>query len=193
MRRKPLTEICHQAINAILKKGDYAVDATIGNGHDTLLLAKLVGEKGLVYGFDIQPNAIVSTSNRLKENSVRDRVHLVEASHALMHDYIPMQHHGKIKTVMFNLGYLPGTDKRIITKTDSTLTALKQAIKLVHEEGVISIMIYPGHPGGDSESQAVLNWCRKLDNAIFSTSITESGSASGPSLVLIYRQHQNSQ
>ena len=29
--------------------GDIAIDATAGNGHDTLFLAKLVGENGHVY------------------------------------------------------------------------------------------------------------------------------------------------
>lgn len=49
----------------VVREGDTVVDATCGNGHDTLALVKLVaGEsaRGRVYGMDIQGDALQSTS-----------------------------------------------------------------------------------------------------------------------------------
>ena len=50
-----------------LKEGDVAVDFTMGNGHDTEFLSKTVGENGHVYAFDIQEQAVASTSENLKK------------------------------------------------------------------------------------------------------------------------------
>ena len=58
---KRLTQIAHEAIAAVLHDGDTTIDATAGNGHDTLMLARLVGESGRVIAFDVQSDAIIAT------------------------------------------------------------------------------------------------------------------------------------
>jgi SAM-dependent methyltransferase len=158
-----LVKLAHNLINDKVKSGDIVIDATLGNGHDTLFLLDLVKPKGKVFGFDIQQDAIESAQTALQGYSFTDCLTLIHASHASMSAHIPSEHHGKISAVMFNLGYLPGGDKRIITKSDSTLAALASASQLLSADGIITILAYPGHEGGEMETEQVFNWCLALD------------------------------
>ncbi|MEE9338073.1 MAG: class I SAM-dependent methyltransferase [Methylococcaceae bacterium] len=162
-KRISLTAQAHQFIQCHLNAGEIAIDATIGNGHDTLFLARQVGEKGLIFGFDVQQQAIDSTQTRLNNNLDFKNIILFNTSHENLSKFIPKLHHNKIKTIMFNLGYLPGNDKTIITQANSTLIALNQAIKLLASNGVITIMAYPGHSGGDEETKQIKQWCSQLN------------------------------
>ena len=149
-----LTELAHRICGQVLEEGDCVIDATVGNGHDTRFLANAVGSSGRVYGFDIQPEAIDLTRRTLA--SIEDnRVTLITGSHADMGDRIPAEHHGRIKLIMFNLGYLPGGDKEITTQTESTRLALEASCRLLAHDGLISIIAYPGHAGGAEETAAV--------------------------------------
>ncbi len=162
MQRISLLETAHSFVQAHLSTGGLAVDATIGNGHDTLFLAQTVGENGHVFGFDIQTIALNATSQRLQQHGLQQRVTLYHASHADMLDNIPQSAHGHIQALMFNLGYLPGTDKSLITQSASTLQALNAALTLLTKRGVITIMAYPGHTGGDQESETLARWCAEI-------------------------------
>lgn len=177
----------HQFILDHLKAGDIAIDATVGNGHDTLFLAKQVGVKGLLFGFDIQQPAIESAQAKLDDNLVPNTT-LFNTSHENLSEFIATQYHGKIKAIMFNLGYLPGSDKVVITKADSTLVSLNQAIELLAPLGVITIMAYPGHPGGEEETKGVIQWCNQLNIDKYKVEqIDRSESLSTPSLFNILK------
>ncbi|MGZ4970823.1 MAG: class I SAM-dependent methyltransferase [Methylobacter sp.] len=167
MKRISLVKTAHDLIRDILHPGDIAIDATVGNGHDTLFLAEQVAPSGHVYGFDIQQAAIDSTLEKFRQMHSSESLTLIQASHAVMDAEIPADLHGKIRAIMFNLGYLPGGDKSVITQTDSTLKALNIAVKILAIEGVITLLAYPGHPGGDLETDQVKNWCEQLDNKQF--------------------------
>ncbi len=65
--------------------------------------------------------------------------------------------------IVYNLGYLPKSDKKVITEADTTLKSLNSAIDLLNSDGLLSITCYPGHCGGGKESVAVLNWSKNLD------------------------------
>jgi SAM-dependent methyltransferase len=158
-----LVKLAHNLINDKVKSGDIVIDATVGNGHDTAFLLDLVKPNGKVFGFDIQQDAIESARSALQEHSFSQCLTLIHASHANMSELIPLAYHCKISSVMFNLGYLPGGDKRIITKSDSTLAALASASQLLSADGIITILAYPGHEGGEMEAEQVLNWCLALD------------------------------
>ncbi|GAB4262119.1 MAG: class I SAM-dependent methyltransferase [Methylomicrobium sp.] len=146
-----------------MSPGDRAIDATVGNGHDTLFLARQVGTDGTVFGFDIQQSALDATRQRLEINRIATPVCLFLANHADMSNRIPAERHGHIKAVMFNLGYLPGGDKTLITQADNTLEALHASLNLLSPNGILSILAYPGHRGGDKETEAIHNWCANLD------------------------------
>lgn len=168
MTRISLAEIAHRAVGEVLGPGDIAIDATLGNGHDALFLAECVGQDGRVYGFDVQQQALVSSRQRLQQHGMLERVTMFQASHDAMMELLPLAVHGRIKAVMFNLGYLPGADKSVITKTETTLQAIEIACRLLRVGGVVTAMAYPGHTGGDQESWALETWCRQLDSGCFS-------------------------
>ncbi len=167
MNRISLVNATHDLILDILHLGDIAIDATVGNGHDTLFLAEQVGPCGHVYGFDIQQAAIDSTLEKFRQAHSPECLTLIHASHADMDERLPAYHHGKVRAIMFNLGYLPGGDKNVITQTDSTLKALTVASRILTVNGIITLLAYPGHPGGDTETGQVKHWCEQLDTEQF--------------------------
>lgn len=171
MQRISLPETAHILIRTTLGVGEIAIDATVGNGHDTLFLAECVGESGHVYGFDIQAQALEVAEQRLQQAGLRSRVTWLQASHADMGRQIPERLKGKVRTIMFNLGYLPGADKSIITQSDSTLQAVNAACDLLADRGVMTIMAYPGHGGGDRETRDLEHWLTQLDFRQFSAEI----------------------
>jgi predicted methyltransferase len=152
-----------------IRPGDLAIDATAGNGVDTLLLAKAVGPGGRVHAFDIQEAALVKTRERLLKElpDGQDRVTLHLSSHDRMKECVPAELHGTAAAIMFNLGYLPGADHAVITKPDTTLPALQAALELLRPEGVLAITVYPGHSGGSEEAEAVENWAGGLPQDAF--------------------------
>jgi hypothetical protein len=168
MQRISLAEITHSIVRERLNSGDTAIDATLGNGHDCLFLAECVGEAGHVYGFDIQAQAIESSRQRLLQQHLDRRTTLIQASHADMREFIPGVLQGRIAVIMFNLGYLPGTDKTVMTQTKSTLQAIELACELLAVHGLITIMAYPGHAGGDEETRSVQSWLQEADSSQFS-------------------------
>lgn len=171
MTRISLAETAHQLIVEQLKTGDAVIDATLGNGHDALFLAQTIGATGLLFGFDIQETALNNTRERLQSQQIQTAVTLFQASHAEMLALIPSQWHGKIQAIMFNLGYLPGADKTLITQATSTLKALAAANQLLAEQGILTVMAYPGHAGGDDETEQLAAWCQQLDPQQFSYQI----------------------
>lgn len=142
----------------ILKK-DIVVDATAGNGNDTKFLAEMVGKKGKVYSFDIQEEAIKNTAELLKKENVDQQCNLIMDSHSQMEAYVEEE----IAAAIFNLGYLPGGDKNITTKGESTLKALKSSLKLLKTNGIVILVVYSGHQGGAVEKEILLNFCNNLD------------------------------
>lgn len=145
-------------IKQYLHPGDTVIDATCGNGHDTAELAKMGA--GKIYAFDIQETAINSTRDTLlKENISLDKVHLILDSHANMCNYIKE----KVQVIVFNLGYLPSADKTVTTNPDSTLEAVRASMSLLKKDGLICITMYSGHPGGQEEKNALLDFAESLD------------------------------
>ena len=147
----------------VVRSGDVVVDATVGNGHDTSFLAEMVGDEGQVFGFDVQERAIAATRDRLKAAGYSKRTTLFKRSHAELIDALPERFIGEIKAVMFNLGYLPGADKSIITQKGSTLSGLRAALDVMSPGGLLTVVLYTGHPGGKEEAEAVEAWAISLD------------------------------
>ncbi len=152
-----VTVLAHQLVQSYLKAGDIAVDATTGNGHDTLFLAKLVGATGRVFSVDLQRAACDATEKRLTDAGV-ENVTLFCGNHAEIASMLPADLLGHVSVVVFNLGYLPGGDKQIITTTDGTIAALNGSLALLKSGGVICVAAYRGHPGGAEEAVAVEHW-----------------------------------
>ena len=118
-----------QAVNA----GDTVVDATMGNGHDTLFLAEQVGPEGHVCAFDIQAGSVPAG----------------------------------IASAVFNLGWLPGGDHTVTTRTASTRQAVLAALELLKPGGIVTICAYPGHPEGEKELEMLIQLLSSLSNRAY--------------------------
>ncbi|MCZ0755192.1 class I SAM-dependent methyltransferase [Anoxybacillus sp. J5B_2022] len=163
MKLARILPFARSLLDLAVQPGDIAVDATVGNGHDTLYLAERVGKNGHVFGFDIQTQAIENTAKRLQEHAVYEQVTLFHASHDTLIEKIPTHVHGRITGAIFNLGYLPGGDKQIVTKPASTIRAVEQLLDIMVPEGIIVLVIYHGHPEGAIERDAVLSYVATID------------------------------
>ncbi len=171
MPRIFLPKLAHELIAEQLQVGDTAIDATVGNGHDSAFLLAQVGLSGHVYGFDIQAAAIAAARHKLTD---ADNVTLIQDSHAQLAQHIRPCHIHNIMACMFNLGYLPGGDKRVITQAASTLAALTAASELLVVGGLLTVLAYPGHPDGDQETLQVAQWCGQLAPERFSCRVFDS-------------------
>ena len=159
--KRPL-EMAHDFLAQVITKDDVVVDATMGNGYDTLFLAKLAKQ---VYAFDIQEQALEKTSQRIQEAGLTN-VDLILQGHETVDEYVT-----EVKAAIFNLGYLPSADKSIITQPQTTLEALKKLCQMLVKGGRIAIMIYYGHEGGDIERDAVLDFVSQLPQQEYTATI----------------------
>ena len=162
-------EMAHWMLKDIINTNDVVVDATMGNGYDTQFLAELGAN---VYAFDVQEEALNATEKRLDDAGIKNQifeknlsnlltepsVNLVLSGHEKLSEYVKEP----IKAAFFNLGYLPKTDKSVVTKADTTLTALDALTNQLVVGGRIAIMIYYGHEGGMEEKNAVIKWTSSL-------------------------------
>jgi len=169
----------------LLKKsvaeGDVVVDATCGNGNDTVFLSHLVGPGGRVISFDIQPVAIQKTKARLEEAGIQN-ISLILDGHENALEYISSE----ISAAVFNLGYLPGSDKSVTTNGDTTWKAVMDLLSLLKIGGIIILVIYHGHEEGKTERDEIEKKITTLDPAMTSVLKYEFlNKASAPYIIAI--------
>ena len=177
-----LLELQKHFILTHLGEGDVAVDFTMGNGHDTEFLSKTVGEFGHVFAFDIQEQALASISERLARTGCPDNCTLILDSHHNVKKYVDVP----IKAGMFNLGYLPGSDKRVTTMRSTTLPAIEAAISLMAPDAIILIAVYPGHPEGEAEGKLVCEYLSGLSRyKVCATRVNILNSPTSPFFIIV--------
>lgn len=152
----------HEYVIKAVQPGDSVVDATCGKGRDTLFLAKLTGNSGKVYAFDIQKESIELTCSLLEANKITNSV-VINESHEKMDEFVPCG----ISSAMFNLGFLPGTDHNVQTKGETTVIAIGKAMHLLKKGGIITIVIYHGGDTGFAERDMVLEFCGRINQKEF--------------------------
>lgn len=153
----------HDLLKRHLRAGDWAVDGTAGNGHDTLLLAQCVGDGGCVWAFDVQDAAIDATLARLQQHGCAAQVRLHKLGHEHMASVVPQG----IAAAVFNFGYLPKGDKSITTQAQTSVAALQAALSLLKTGGVLIAVLYHGHEAGKPELQAVSDFAQALPQPAF--------------------------
>lgn len=163
----PLSSVldaAHEWAAECLRPGGIAIDATVGNGHDTLFLIRQVGESGRVVGFDVQAAALEATRARVEReaSTAAGALRLVHTGHESMTTEISPSHHGSVDAVMFNLGYLPGGEHSLTTQPETTRQALAASIDVLRPGGRVTVVVYPGHEGGGEEARAVDAWAAAL-------------------------------
>lgn len=149
-----------------LQPGDSAIDATCGNGHDTLALGEILlsDPRSCIATYDIQTIALQNTEALLSRHLSPDQLKRIlfhRCSHAKM-GLLPFIPH----LIVYNLGYLPGGDKTLTTLTETTLESVKLSWEMLPTGGALSITCYPGHPEGEKEEQAILAWASTLTGSI---------------------------
>lgn len=158
MRLQRVLQYAQALLTDVIEEGDTVVDATAGNGHDTLFLAHLVGDFGQVYSFDIQKEAVDATLHRLLDNALEHRAIVLNDGHENVAKYVDKP----IAAAIFNLGYLPGSDHSIVTKPNTTLQAIDELLKLLKVGGIIILVVYHGHEGGKEERDSLIQYVSEL-------------------------------
>lgn len=161
MKNYQITQWCRHFIEDHVSPGDICIDATMGNGYDTLLLSQLVGPEGRVFAFDIQEEALVNTQKRLDSAAACQNYTLLLESHIHMKDYAK---EASVSCIIFNLGYLPGGDHSKATKASTSLQAVCQGLSLLKKGGLMSLCIYSGKDTGFEEKETLLEYLKTLDS-----------------------------
>ncbi len=188
----------HLLAQEALKSGDLAIDLTAGKGRDTCMLAAAVGPDGRVVSFDIQTEALLHTRQNLTDAGypVADGaagqplpatagVTLVHACHTAIGELVQ----DPIKVAVANLGYLPGGDTAITTSASSTIAALEQVLPLLQKGGRLLVTVYPGHPGGAEEGEAVQQLFTALPSADWQVlQVTVTNHAEAPYLLAVEKK-----
>lgn len=159
MLKKPLSFV-QEILKKHVVKNDIVIDATVGNGNDTVLLATLVGLTGKVYGFDVQKEAIETSTQKLLLTGLLPQTELILDGHENLDQYVPEK--SNISAITFNLGYLPKSDKSIVTLAETTLQAIEKGLVRLRKGGLVTIMVYYGHESGVEEKEEVTDFVLNL-------------------------------
>ena len=184
-------DLAHAYWQNLVIPGDCVIDATCGNGHDALVLAKLVSNEdvnGSLIAIDKQPSALTATQQRLASHLSAQQLthmHFISGCHSAFPADLT---EGSVKLIVYNLGYLPGGDKTLTTCRDTTLQSLAAALPLLCAGGALSITCYPGHAEGKIEEERVLEFAATLDNHAWSCCLHRwVNRRTAPTLLLIQR------
>lgn len=153
-------DIVRHILSERISAGDICIDATAGRGYDTAFLASLVGESGKVIAFDVQKEALDSTSRLLAERGLSAELHL--ESHENIDRYAD---EASVSAITFNLGWLPGGDHSVHTNKNSSIAAIGKGLKLLKKDGIMSVVIYYGKDTGFEEKEAVLEYVMGIDSS----------------------------
>jgi len=138
---------------------DTIIDATAGNGKDSLVLAEMLFPQDgtaddaidsdyepKLISIDIQQRACENTLQLLQDNLnpeiVEKYTEVLHSSHAPM----PALPKESVGLICYNLGYLPGADKeKFQTNMMTTIYSLADSALLIRPGGLLSVMSYPGN------------------------------------------------
>jgi len=157
------TNVVRILLKEKLQNGDAVIDCTLGNGHDALYMKELIGQEGQLYGFDVQTAAIEKTSVKLADQGYDENIKLILDSH----ENVDLHVKEKVDVITFNFGYLPGGDKSIVTKSESSIKALEKCFYLLKDYGIIALIFYPGHEEGKKELMEMMAYLQNIDQKKF--------------------------
>ena len=114
-----------------------AIDATVGNGYDTLFLAEHFNK---VIGIDIQPLAIKRSKEKTKD---------LKNVEIYLDDFNNIKNYKYANVIIFNLGFLPGSNRKVKTQDYTSNIAVLNAYKIL--DGIMLVACYIQHEGGYEE------------------------------------------
>ena len=192
-----VTDRCHKILAKYISEGDTVIDCTAGGGSDTLFLAKCVGSDGRVLAFDVQEAALNATEKLLRKNGNTKSIFsnnnasvlLIHDSHEKIGTLFSILSNNAPSVIMYNLGYLPGGDHSIVTKAETTLNAIRASLDVIKENGIISIVTYPGHEEGARENKLINKLLSYLPPDRFEVlTIAQTNRSNAPVLYLINKK-----
>lgn len=190
-----LTKTAELAMTVTLqyvREGDFVIDATCGNGHDTLALAKACGPQGHVLAIDLQEQAIRNSRRLLREKGISNTT-LIQENFLYLRTCV-RENFGELRprAVVFNLGYLPGGDKSVTTTAESSAEAISKALSLIEPGGIVTVVLYWGHREGKAEREAVLHLAQTLSSKEYHTAYTSfpNQKKNPPEVLWITRKEQ---
>jgi reverse gyrase len=152
---KPMTDMAHAFLAPAIHKSALCVDATLGNGHDARFF--LDRHAKCVHAFEIQEDVLRKTQESIQD--ARLICHL--AGHEHMQDYVK-----QADAVIFNFGFCPGRQKDVMTRADTSLEAVQQALTLLRPKGRMALVFYP-HDMGREEADVIMEYLKTLDHRQF--------------------------
>lgn len=147
-----VVKLSHQILDRLTNSNDIIIDATLGNGYDSLYLSNLVSH---IYSFDIQKQALDNSEKTLQNVG---NVSMILDSHLNYQNYVK-NYHG----VIFNLGYLPTGNKSVTTTSKTTISTLEKMIQ-DNLARFILLVVYPGHDEGYIESHDLQKYLENISN-----------------------------
>ncbi|MDH8677324.1 class I SAM-dependent methyltransferase [Fusibacter bizertensis] len=156
---RQLTAFTKNIWSLYLVEGMQVLDATLGNGEDASFICEKIGKNGLLEGIDIQEEAVKQTRVKLEENGYQN-YKLSVGNHKHI-DTIYKER--SFDLIVYNLGYLPKSNKTCTTLLDSTAESIQKALKLIKLGGILSITSYRGHDEGVKEYQWLSLFMKQLD------------------------------
>ena len=124
-------------------KFEVAVDATVGNGYDTLFLANYFQK---VIGIDIQELAVKRSKEKTKDLT-NVEIYLDDFNNIDKYQYANL--------IIFNLGFLPGSNRKIKTQDYTSNEAILKAYQIL--DGTLIVACYVQHEGGYEEFLKLIN------------------------------------
>ncbi len=157
-------DIVHKMLKSRVNPGDFCIDATAGNGHDTVFLCELVGNSGRVLAMDIQQSAVDSTQKNLSEHGLSSVAEVLCKSHCEIDEIAEPE---SADCVVFNFGWLPGGDHNVFTRAETSVPAIEKSLKILKPGGLLSLCLYYGRNNGYSERDAITEYLSGLDSRYY--------------------------
>ncbi|XCP87207.1 class I SAM-dependent methyltransferase [Roseburia hominis] len=170
LKQSQITYWCHEIIRSQAAREGVYIDATMGNGNDTLLLCELAGKNGEVIAFDIQDQALEATKALLTDQGCLERARLIKDGHEHMDQYVKRC---SADVICFNFGYLPGGDHRIATSADTSVTAICKGLDILKNGGMMCLCIYSGGDTGFEEKERILEFIKNLPSREYVVIVNE--------------------
>lgn len=124
-------------------KFDVAIDATLGNGYDAIFLSNYYKR---VIGIDIQELAIKRSKEKTKD---------IKNIEIYLDDFNNIDEYNYANLIIFNLGFLPGSNKKIKTQDYTSESAILKAYSIL--DGILLVACYIQHEGGYDEYLRIID------------------------------------
>lgn len=191
---KSMVELSHAFLQDILHPQALVIDATLGQGKDTLFF--LQQHAGCIHAFEIDEQVMEETAALLEAEQKKlqeqdpHRKQSRMILHPCSHDEMGIllnQEKGKVDGIIFNFGWYPKEAGRSETLPETSARAVEQALELLRPKGRMALVFYD-HVHAAEEQQAVLKILEKHKNDVELYRFKKIFASDAPWLCLVTRK-----